>query len=140
MQRFGLFLPATYLVNGLQQSFMNSATPWSRYAEILSLMAWACLTFFLSAQLFRWEPEAKIPSRAKLYVAATALPFLLLGIVENSSDRILHEALTAGPDPLHLALVFNLEHSTALRYATIAEHLLNDELETAAATETGQNR
>jgi hypothetical protein len=41
---------------------------------------------------------------------------------------------------LHLALVFNIEHSTALRYATIAEHLLNDELETAAATETGQNR
>jgi hypothetical protein len=24
------------------------------------------------------------------------------------SDRILHEALTVGPDPLHLALVFNL--------------------------------
>lgn len=46
------------------------------------------------------------------------------------ADRILHEALTAGPDPLHLTLVFNIEHSTALRYATIAEHLLNDELET----------
>jgi integrase len=47
------------------------------------------------------------------------------------ADRILHEALTAGPDPLHLALVFNIEHSTALRYATVAEHLLNDELEHA---------
>jgi hypothetical protein len=35
-------------------------------------------------------------------------------------DRILHEALTAGPDPLHLALVFNLSHTTASRYATIA--------------------
>ena len=56
------------------------------------------------------------------------------------ADRILHEALTAGPDPLHLTLVFNIEHSTALRYATIAEHLLNNELETTAATETGQNR
>jgi hypothetical protein len=55
------------------------------------------------------------------------------------ADRILHEALTAGPDPLHLSLVFNIEHSTALRYATIAEHLLNDELETAAVTETGQD-
>ena len=40
---------------------------------------------------------------------------------------------------MHLALVFNIEHSTALRYATIAEHLLNDEPETAAATETDQN-
>jgi site-specific recombinase XerD len=44
-------------------------------------------------------------------------------------DRILHEALTAGPDPLHLALVFNLSHTTASRYATIAQQLLDDELE-----------
>ena len=95
VQRCALFLPATYLVNGLQQTVLNGASPTSRYAEIGSLAVWACLTFFLSAQLFRWEPEAKIPSRAKLYVAATALPFLLLGIVENRSDRILREASSA---------------------------------------------
>jgi ABC-2 type transport system permease protein len=95
VQRFGLFLPATYLVNGLQQTVVNSATPGSRYVEILSLAFWACLTFFLSAQLFRWEPEAKVPRRAKLLVAATTIPFLLLGIVENKSDRILQEARTA---------------------------------------------
>jgi hypothetical protein len=92
VQRFGLFLPATYLVNGLQQAIVSSATPWSRYVEILSMAVWAGLTFFLSAQLFRWEPEAKVPRRAKLLVAATAIPFLLLGIVENKSDRILREA------------------------------------------------
>jgi predicted nucleic acid-binding protein len=44
-------------------------------------------------------------------------------------DRILHEALTAGPDPLHLSLVFGVSHNTAARYATVAEHLLSDELE-----------
>jgi ABC-type transport system involved in cytochrome c biogenesis permease component len=86
---------ATYLVNGLQQTILNSATPWSRYAEILSLACWAGLTFFLSAQLFRWEPEAGIPRRAKLLVAATAIPFLILGVVENKSDRILLEARSA---------------------------------------------
>jgi len=95
VQRFGLFLPATYLVNGLQQTIVSSATPWSRYVEILSLTCWAGLTFFLSAQLFRWEPEAKIPRRAKLLVAATAIPFLILGVVENRSDRILLEARSA---------------------------------------------
>ena len=47
-------------------------------------------------------------------------------------DRILHEALTAGPDPLHLALVFNLSHTTASRYAAIAQHLLDDQLEQPA--------
>ena len=95
VQRFGLFLPATYLVNGMQQTIINSATPWSRYVEIISLSIWACLTFFLSCQLFRWEPEAKVPRRAKLLVEATAIPFLLLGFVENRSDRILREAHTA---------------------------------------------
>ncbi|HUE33628.1 MAG TPA: integrase [Mycobacterium sp.] len=45
------------------------------------------------------------------------------------ADRILHEALTAGPDPLHLSLVFNISHDTASRYTTIAEHLLADEEE-----------
>src|SRR5262245_42602044 len=95
VQRVGLFLPATYLVNALQQTVVYSASPASRYVEIASLTCWALLTFFLSAQLFRWEPEAKIPRRAKLYVAATAIPFLLLGIVENRSDRVLREARDA---------------------------------------------
>ncbi|CAO5185858.1 hypothetical protein FAIPA1_50141 [Frankia sp. AiPs1] len=43
------------------------------------------------------------------------------------ADRVLHEALTVGPDPLHLALVFNLSHTTASRYATIAQNLLDDD-------------
>ena len=45
------------------------------------------------------------------------------------ADRTLHEALTAGPDPLHLTLVFGISHNTAGGYAAIAEHLLSDELE-----------
>jgi integrase len=46
-------------------------------------------------------------------------------------DRVLHEALTAGPDPLHLALVFNLSHTAASRYAAIAQDLLDDQVEQA---------
>ena len=45
------------------------------------------------------------------------------------ADRILHEALTAGPDPLHLSLVSNISHVTASRYSAVAEQLLADELE-----------
>jgi len=37
------------------------------------------------------------------------------------ADRILHEALTAGPDPLHLALVFNLSHATTSRFTALAQ-------------------
>jgi len=95
VQRVGLFLPATYLVNAFQQVIVNSATVLSRYTEIASLVSWAILTFFLSMQLFRWEPETKIPRRAKLLVLATAIPFVLLGIWENRTDRILRESQTA---------------------------------------------
>jgi hypothetical protein len=51
----------------------------------------------------------------------------------STGDRILHEALTAGPDPLHLALVFNLSITTASRYAAIASTLLDGEFEQHAA-------
>jgi integrase len=39
-------------------------------------------------------------------------------------DRQLDEALTAGPDPLHLAAVFGVGDETAIRYASAARHLL----------------
>ncbi len=89
VRRVGLFLPATYLVTELQDAIYWSAAPWNRdfLIAVASLALWAALTFFLSAQLFRWEPESKIPSRAKLLVAATAIPFLLLGIWENNSSH-----------------------------------------------------
>lgn len=39
-------------------------------------------------------------------------------------DRQLEEALTHGPDPLHLATVFGIDEKTAIRYATTARQLL----------------
>jgi hypothetical protein len=94
VQRVGLFLPATYLVTELQDAVYWSAKLWNRDVLIAlgSLALWACLTFFLSAQLFRCEPESKIPRRAKLLVAATALPFVLLGFWENKSSRTVVKA------------------------------------------------
>jgi site-specific recombinase XerD len=40
------------------------------------------------------------------------------------ADRQLEEALTRGPDPLHLAAVFGLDDTTAIRYAAIARQIL----------------
>jgi hypothetical protein len=41
------------------------------------------------------------------------------------ADRQLEESLAHGPDPLHLAAVFGLSPSTAIRYAAAARQLLN---------------
>jgi integrase len=44
-------------------------------------------------------------------------------------DCQLEEALAHGPDPLHLAVVFDLDPKTAIRYANSARQLLTREIE-----------
>jgi len=95
IQHFGLFLPATYLVTALQSALYQSFPVWKLLIQILALALWAVLTFFVAAQLFRWEPESKIPRNAKLWALATALPFFLLGAWENSNGDILKQAQAA---------------------------------------------
>ena len=95
IQHFGLFLPATYLVTALQSALYQSFPVWKLLIQILALALWAVLTFFVAAQLFRWEPESKIPRNAKLWALATALPFFLLGAWENGNGDILTQAQAA---------------------------------------------
>jgi len=97
VQNVSLFLPATYLVQGLRRAIFESASirDHNILVSLGSLVFWAVLTFFLSAQLFRWEPEVKVPRRAKLLVVATAIPFLLLGFWENKYGNIPAQAQSA---------------------------------------------
>jgi ABC-type multidrug transport system permease subunit len=94
-QSIAVFLPATYLVTGLQNAMYSSFPVWKLLTQILALALWTILTFFVAAQLFRWEPESKISRSAKLWVLATALPFFLLGVWENKNGQILAQAQTA---------------------------------------------
>ncbi len=91
-QHVALFLPATYLVNALQQAMVHHASLFSLRANIGSLLAWAVLAFTISSLLFRWEPEAKLPRNAKLWAASTILPFVLLGVWENYNGKLLKDA------------------------------------------------
>jgi ABC-type multidrug transport system permease subunit len=93
-QRVALFLPATYLVSGIQRAMVDGKSVFSLGVEIGSLLAWGVLAFFISSQLFRWEPEAKLPRNAKLWAVATILPFVLLGIWENHNGQLLARAET----------------------------------------------
>jgi ABC-2 type transport system permease protein len=95
VQHIGVFLPATYLVNSLQRAIVFSIPITHLVLGVVILCFWAAITFFVSAQLFRWEPESKIPRRAKLWAAATAIPFLLLGVYENRTGRLVAESKAA---------------------------------------------
>ncbi|ROP37338.1 integrase [Saccharothrix texasensis] len=52
-------------------------------------------------------------------------------------DRQLEEAMTTGPDPLHLAMLFGISETTAIRYANNARQLLETPHEAAASTSPG---
>ena len=92
VQRFAVFLPATYLVSALQSALYSSLSVGKLLVQLSALAIWGLLTFFIATQLFRWEPETKIPRRGKLFALATALPFFLLGVWENGNGNILPQA------------------------------------------------
>ena len=95
VQGISVFLPATYLVTGLQQATLFSKPMSELLVYFLALAFWSALSFFVAAQLFRWEPETKIPRNAKLWAAATIIPFLLLGIWEHSNGQMLKQGQEA---------------------------------------------
>jgi len=95
VQGFSVFLPATYLVTGLQQATLFSKHVSELLVYFLSLVFWSALSFFVASQLFRWEPETKIPRNAKLWAAATIVPFVLLGIWEYGNGQMLKQGREA---------------------------------------------
>jgi ABC-2 type transport system permease protein len=83
IQRLSLFLPATYLATGLEWATSELATSREVFVDILALAVGILVAFEISRQLFRWEPEAKVPKTAKLWVLVVMIPFLLFGSYEN---------------------------------------------------------
>jgi ABC-2 type transport system permease protein len=92
VQNFAMFLPATYLVTGLQGALIRNASPSILGEEILALGGSTILAFFISRQIFRWEPEEKLPSRAKWWTVAALVPFLLMGGWETKNGHRRDEA------------------------------------------------
>ncbi len=92
LQRVALYLPATYLVTGLERALIQFTSLPHLGPEIASLGGSALLAFFVCQQTFRWEPEEKMPRQAKLWVAAALIPFLLLGAWETKQGGRLSEA------------------------------------------------
>ena len=88
LQSIAVFIPATYLVSGFQTVMIGRGGVLAIGPEIASLAVSTAVAFVVSQQLFRWEPEAKVPRNAKLWAASALIPFLLLGIWESGHDRL----------------------------------------------------
>lgn len=83
--RLTQFIPATYLVNGLQSLFLRRESLVHNAAAVGALVATVLLGSFVATKLFRWEKEEKLRPAAKLWVAAVLLPFFVLGGYQNYS-------------------------------------------------------
>jgi ABC-2 type transport system permease protein len=93
VQRFADYLPASYLVGGMLRSMIDNAGPMSLGVYLASMLGSAIISFLVAAQLFRWDPETKIPRRAKLWAASAIIPFLLLGVWESAHGDLRSHAL-----------------------------------------------
>jgi ABC-2 type transport system permease protein len=91
IRRVSLFIPATYLATGLESAAANLVGMIELLTDVAALTIGLLVAFEISRQLFRWEPEAKVPGRAKLWVLAAMIPFLAFGIYENAAGTRLEQ-------------------------------------------------
>jgi ABC-2 type transport system permease protein len=105
IQGASLFMPATYLASGLEFAATDLASFKEISEDVIALALGLIVAFEISRQLFRWEPEAKVPGRAKLWVLAAMIPFIAFGIYENAFgnrlDRVQYnfQMLSSGEKP-----------------------------------------
>ncbi|HXW62290.1 MAG TPA: ABC transporter permease [Candidatus Acidoferrales bacterium] len=90
LQRIALFIPGQYLATGLEAATTNMATGAEVLEDVAALALGCFVAFEISRHLFRWEPEARVPRRAKLWALFALVPFLLFGAWENIAGTRLH--------------------------------------------------
>src|SRR5579863_7228904 len=73
------FLPATYVVTGIQGMLLRNEGIAANLQPALALILTAILGLFIAYKLFRWEKEEKIRASAKLWLLAVLTPFLAMG-------------------------------------------------------------
>ena len=79
------FIPATYLVSGMQGIMLRQESLAANWPALLALLLTMAVSLFISIKIFRWEKEEKIRPAAKLWLLAVLLPFVTLGVYQAYS-------------------------------------------------------
>jgi imidazolonepropionase-like amidohydrolase/ABC-type multidrug transport system permease subunit len=86
------FIPATYLMTGMQSILGRKENLAQNASAAGALLLTTVLATFIGVKLFRWEKEEKIKGSAKLWLLAVLAPFLLLGVYQFHSKESLIKA------------------------------------------------
>jgi len=92
MQNLSQFIPATYLVSGLQGILLRRESLLQNTVAILALLATAAVGLFVAVKIFRWEKEEKIRNTAKLWILAVLVPFFVMGGYQAFSKENVEKA------------------------------------------------
>jgi imidazolonepropionase-like amidohydrolase/ABC-type multidrug transport system permease subunit len=112
VQVIAQFIPATYVVNGMQAIVGRNETVQVNAAGAGALIVTAILGTFLAVKLFRWEKEEKIAASGKLWLLAVLAPFFALGIYQAHNRESIVQAKL-------LARQFMQSHTVLIRGARI---------------------
>jgi imidazolonepropionase-like amidohydrolase/ABC-type multidrug transport system permease subunit len=95
LQSVTQFIPASYLVSGLEGILLRSENLIQNASAVGALLITALVATFVSTKIFRWEKEEKVRPAAKLWVVAVLLPFFVLGGVQAyTKDNIEKSKIT----------------------------------------------
>jgi imidazolonepropionase-like amidohydrolase/ABC-type multidrug transport system permease subunit len=86
-QTVAQFLPASYLVSGMQGIITQHETIAANWTSAGALVVTLGLSIFVAARLFRWEKEEKLKASAKLWVAGVMVPFVALGVYQFRTNE-----------------------------------------------------
>src|SRR5262249_29846403 len=88
-QTVSQFVPAAYLVSGVQSMVSQHETLASNGKSVGSLFLTMALGMFVASRLFRREKEEKLKPASKLWVAGVMLPFVALGVYQyRTSEQV----------------------------------------------------
>jgi len=88
LQVISNFIPATYLVSGMQGIMRKGEGLTQDWYWLVALMVTAAVGLTVGTKLFRWEKEEKIKGSAKLWVVVALIPFFLLGLYQSYSHHL----------------------------------------------------
>jgi imidazolonepropionase-like amidohydrolase/ABC-type multidrug transport system permease subunit len=86
------FIPASYLVSGLEGILLRNEGLVQNASSVFALFVAIIVATFVCTKIFRWEKEEKLKPAAKLWVVAALLPFFVLGGIQAYTNDNVEKA------------------------------------------------
>jgi imidazolonepropionase-like amidohydrolase/ABC-type multidrug transport system permease subunit len=86
------FIPASYLVSGLEGILLRNEGLVQNASSVIALFVAIIVATFVCTKIFRWEKEEKLKPAAKLWVVAALLPFFVLGGIQAYTNDNVEKA------------------------------------------------